>query len=106
MIRRPPRSTLFPYTTLFRSVVRRPAHRPVVGEQGAAQARAPLDAGLGGDEGVAAPHGGWRADRAAGFAVVLGGQGCGCAVGTGGGDLKEEGGGWGRFDFPQPPLGP
>src|SRR2546430_6070058 len=28
MIRRPPRSTLFPYTTLFRSVVvgRRPAH--------------------------------------------------------------------------------
>src|SRR3712207_7058255 len=27
MIRRPPRSTLFPYTTLFRSVNRRPAHR-------------------------------------------------------------------------------
>src|SRR2546429_6101006 len=26
MIRRPPRSTLFPYTTLFRSHVRRPAH--------------------------------------------------------------------------------
>src|SRR2546429_4028038 len=25
MIRRPPRSTLFPYTTLFRSVARRPA---------------------------------------------------------------------------------
>src|SRR3712207_7727674 len=25
MIRRPPRSTLFPYTTLFRSVLRRPA---------------------------------------------------------------------------------
>src|SRR5256885_6716408 len=25
MIRRPPRSTLFPYTTLFRSIVRRPA---------------------------------------------------------------------------------
>src|SRR5256884_2318232 len=32
MIRRPPRSTLFPYTTLFRSPFRRPAHhrlRPV-----------------------------------------------------------------------------
>src|SRR3712207_7214346 len=28
MIRRPPRSTLFPYTTLFRSVLRRPARRP------------------------------------------------------------------------------
>src|SRR3712207_6963710 len=33
MIRRPPRSTLFPYTTLFRSValprpLRAPAHRP------------------------------------------------------------------------------
>src|SRR2546430_10362665 len=26
MIRRPPRSTLFPYTTLFRSAVRLPAH--------------------------------------------------------------------------------
>src|SRR3712207_7768263 len=26
MIRRPPRSTLFPYTTLFRSVDRRPLH--------------------------------------------------------------------------------
>src|SRR5260370_4347841 len=35
MIRRPPRSTLFPYTTLFRSVAQQPpqplgaAHRPV-----------------------------------------------------------------------------
>src|SRR5256885_10945103 len=28
MIRRPPRSTLFPYTTLFRSEVRRPLVRP------------------------------------------------------------------------------
>src|SRR5690348_18023852 len=27
MLRRPPRSTLFPYTTLFRSVVGRVAHR-------------------------------------------------------------------------------
>src|SRR2546422_2763088 len=31
MIRRPPRSTLFPYTTLFRSVpLRRQVHRPAV----------------------------------------------------------------------------
>src|SRR2546426_5756423 len=28
MIRRPPRSTLFPYTTLFRSIPRRPPFRP------------------------------------------------------------------------------
>src|SRR2546422_6514828 len=28
MIRRPPRSTLFPYTTLFRSVISRPSHPP------------------------------------------------------------------------------
>src|SRR3712207_6944931 len=33
MIRRPPRSTLFPYTTLFRSDVRRPA-RPRVEHDG------------------------------------------------------------------------
>src|SRR5256885_9029780 len=30
MIRRPPRSTLFPYTTLFRSVAARKARRPVL----------------------------------------------------------------------------
>src|SRR2546425_9668079 len=33
MIRRPPRSTLFPYTTLFRSVMR-PPHRCCMGELG------------------------------------------------------------------------
>src|SRR3712207_8129041 len=33
MIRRPPRSTLFPYTTLFRSLGRRPLHRRRLGEQ-------------------------------------------------------------------------
>src|SRR5260221_1947450 len=31
MIRRPPRSTLFPYTTLFRSVPSRPAREPARG---------------------------------------------------------------------------
>src|SRR3712207_9496769 len=30
MIRRPPRSTLFPYTTLFRSEVGSYAHRPIL----------------------------------------------------------------------------
>src|SRR5256885_8112287 len=40
MIRRPPRSTLFPYTTLFRSVLHDDAHGPggiaVLGQRGAA----------------------------------------------------------------------
>src|SRR2546425_11737756 len=30
MIRRPPRSTLFPYTTLFRSVIRGDLHEPII----------------------------------------------------------------------------
>src|SRR2546430_14569701 len=34
MIRRPPRSTLFPYTTLFRSVLASPAGGPVSGLPG------------------------------------------------------------------------
>src|SRR3712207_9359379 len=37
MIRRPPRSTLFPYTTLFRSVLEHPEAGPE--EQGAAEQR-------------------------------------------------------------------
>src|SRR3712207_6852288 len=44
MIRRPPRSTLFPYTTLFRSLHRlqrrrEPAHQPRAGQQAAQPAR-------------------------------------------------------------------
>src|SRR2546425_9723266 len=45
MIRRPPRSTLFPYTTLFRSLVRRQARRrtrdsaPARNEYGASRGR-------------------------------------------------------------------
>src|SRR3712207_7185260 len=59
MIRRPPRSTLFPYTTLFRSApqdplaqgqqsrgVGRPALEPV-GQQQQARAHVPDDLGLG-----------------------------------------------------------
>src|SRR3712207_8243023 len=34
MIRRPPRSALFPYTTLFRSLARDPAHRGGEGQEG------------------------------------------------------------------------
>src|SRR4029078_13736592 len=43
MIRRPPRSTLFPYTTLFRSLVRTrvAAHGGVFGHDGAAGAKTP-----------------------------------------------------------------
>src|SRR5256885_17198150 len=36
MIRRPPRSTLFPYTTLFRSVSAQPAHAAFLGRDGEA----------------------------------------------------------------------
>src|SRR3712207_7062891 len=68
MIRRPPRSTLFPYTTLFRSAaLLRPRRRPAVGEvvlrlldrrevqaavggQGGVQRRRPGFRGAGDDE--------------------------------------------------------
>src|SRR3712207_7475823 len=45
MIRRPPRSTLFPYTTLFRSRGRR---RPAPGRAHVRRRRLPLAGGLGG----------------------------------------------------------
>src|SRR5256885_6675243 len=44
MIRRPPRSTLFPYTTLFRSVAARDARGAARGEAGHRRAR-PRDEG-------------------------------------------------------------
>src|SRR5256885_8054901 len=53
MIRRPPRSTLFPYTTLFRSQGRRPCHVPHADGAGAtdhdAGVRAPRNHPLPGD---------------------------------------------------------
>src|SRR3712207_8145415 len=49
MIRRPPRSTLFPYTTLFRSALRRAQHAAVELGDGAA------DIVAGGDEVLAQP---------------------------------------------------
>src|SRR5260221_10704579 len=50
MIRRPPRSTLFPYTTLFRSLLRRAAQRRALGgdDDGAVEQHGAL--GHGGDE--------------------------------------------------------
>src|SRR2546421_9429395 len=42
MIRRPPRSTLFPYTTLFRSLLRQPAAREWSMSPASAQAALPL----------------------------------------------------------------
>src|SRR3712207_8520602 len=53
MIRRPPRSTLFPYTTLFRSVVEAGGRRPVPRERGA-RARRALPVAGGAGEGLAA----------------------------------------------------
>src|SRR2546422_6129711 len=48
MIRRPPRSTLFPYTTLFRSIARQQRDVPVLGfEHRVAGARIPYTAGVG-----------------------------------------------------------
>src|SRR2546430_7045135 len=43
MIRRPPRSTLFPYTTLFRSSMSRPRPGPVVSGERDSGARDRLD---------------------------------------------------------------
>src|SRR3989442_10640843 len=42
MIRRPPRSTLFPYTTLFRSLPRRPLTLPPRSEQPRSQRLVPV----------------------------------------------------------------
>src|SRR5256885_3798339 len=56
MIRRPPRSTLFPYTTLFRSGDPEPllAHRALRGDRGG-DARAPLGSGVGVDPPFSTP---------------------------------------------------
>src|SRR5689334_24196237 len=47
MIRRPPRSTLFPYTTLFRSPARRHADLGAARDGSRLHARGPVDCGLG-----------------------------------------------------------
>src|SRR2546426_2022541 len=63
MIRRPPRSTLFPYTTLFRSAASRTGLEVAAGDDDARQTL-PLSAGIGIDR----AHRGWgrrttRGDR-------------------------------------------
>src|SRR5256886_3951873 len=70
MIRRPPRSTLFPYTTLFRSAVpRREAHEPRRREEGAA---------IGGAHPQAHAHEGWG--RVRNELVDLHGQSVGARI--------------------------
>src|SRR5256885_7385808 len=55
MIRRPPRSTLFPYTTLFRSPARRLERPALRGRAGGRQGRRAVDCPEGGDH-VAGPR--------------------------------------------------
>src|SRR2546427_2514356 len=65
MIRRPPRSTLFPYTTLFRSVSPRMGAAPAARQQRGGTVRVPVvgrDRGGGRRPGVA-PRRSSRADR-------------------------------------------
>src|SRR3712207_7353874 len=58
MIRRPPRSTLFPYTTLFRSRAHRPALRAAAGRRPAGRvAGHPRHAARRGGGGPPAAHG-------------------------------------------------
>src|SRR2546421_5561448 len=59
MIRRPPRSTLFPYTTLFRSSIAAGAHRPASATGASIAARAAAATGAG----VAAAHGRRRSEE-------------------------------------------
>src|SRR3712207_7517120 len=65
MIRRPPRSTLFPYTTLFRSPVLAGDVRRVVGERLVARSRADEHQRAGGRLDEPRQHGG-REDRGGG----------------------------------------
>src|SRR3712207_8005887 len=64
MIRRPPRSTLFPYTTLFRSVPVTVRGRYVVGWRGAAElAWRPSDGFVGATKAAPQPVGPGAVDR-------------------------------------------
>src|SRR3712207_7337992 len=68
MIRRPPRSTLFPYTTLFRSHLRVVDHGfelalEVVGTDTGEEAAVERRLGAGGDDVVLDAGGGGRGDR-------------------------------------------
>src|SRR2546427_3152671 len=56
MIRRPPRSTLFPYTTLFRSQIREVPSQHVVEALVVLLAEAPTKIGVRGEEAVERAH--------------------------------------------------
>src|SRR3712207_8640532 len=62
MIRRPPRSTLFPYTTLFRSAERPTRRRPAFGER-VERHVAEGDHGIGDGNADAQPENGQRAQH-------------------------------------------
>src|SRR3712207_8557290 len=64
MIRRPPRSTLFPYTTLFRSHVAQHAVVGHRGEEGAVRLPAPVGGRAGVDQAQAGVGGGVPGDVA------------------------------------------
>src|SRR3712207_8962573 len=65
MIRRPPRSTLFPYTTLFRSGAGQAADREGEGQDPKdPRARGVAQRAQAESEGVAGRHRGWRRSRA------------------------------------------
>src|SRR2546421_3633017 len=99
MIRRPPRSTLFPYTTLFRSQRARPA-RPVARGRCTGRARRPRGSGRGNR---AARWLGARPPQAPGLARLAGPRRArhrGAARVAGGGGGPPPGG------PPPPPPGP
>src|SRR2546422_9862417 len=75
MIRRPPRSTLFPYTTLFRSRERPPRHPPRVrAHHQGPRVPLPHDAGPGRDADRGLGHPRRSEERRVGKSVDLGGR--------------------------------
>src|SRR3712207_9063009 len=82
MIRRPPRSTLFPYTTLFRSLVRGSGHRGRHWPRGVRLAAGPAD--VADDDRV--PFVVTRVDVPNDHRAAVGGGGGGAAV-AGAGDV-------------------
>src|SRR5437764_3090572 len=63
MVRRPPRSTLFPYTTLFRSAEPASAVLMPMTLPAASSSGPPLLPGLMGEHTIVLVHGAWAEDR-------------------------------------------
>src|SRR2546430_15094764 len=89
MIRRPPRSTLFPYTTLFRSLPLQPRHDPRVPLCGSDDRAAPAGARLYWSRAGDARGGGRRARASRGEIGRAAGRGRGERSG-GGASLKKK----------------